>query len=75
CITHRADLLPLAFPTQDRASYAGAILKQELKDAEITYRGTLLRHTQANEPGTLVASKQSDPLHHLLNIMLKKSDN
>ncbi|MFV2737668.1 D-alanyl-D-alanine carboxypeptidase/D-alanyl-D-alanine-endopeptidase, partial [Escherichia coli] len=28
-----------------------------------------------NEPGTVVASKQSAPLHDLLKIMLKKSDN
>ncbi|MGJ2512533.1 serine-type D-Ala-D-Ala carboxypeptidase, partial [Salmonella enterica subsp. enterica serovar Paratyphi A] len=75
CLPQRADPLPLAFAIQDGASYAGAILKQELKEAEITYRGTLLRQTQVNEPGTIVASKQSAPLHDLLKIMLKKSDN
>ncbi|MDI5434779.1 D-alanyl-D-alanine carboxypeptidase, partial [Salmonella enterica subsp. enterica serovar Kentucky] len=42
------------------------------KEAGITYRGTLLRQTQVNEPGTIVASKQSAPLHDLLKIMLKK---
>lgn len=75
CLPQRADPLPLAFAIQDGASYAGAILKQELKEAGITYRGTLLRQTQLNEPGTIVASKQSAPLHDLLKIMLKKSDN
>lgn len=60
---------------QDGASYAGAILKDELKQAGITWSGTLLRQTQVNEPGTVVASKQSAPLHDLLKIMLKKSDN
>lgn len=75
CLPQRADPLPLAFAIQDGASYAGAILKQELKEAGITYRGTLLRQTQVNEPGTIVASKQSAPLHDLLKIMLKKSDN
>ncbi|VEB53600.1 penicillin-binding protein [Salmonella enterica subsp. enterica] len=64
---------PLLFRTAP--AYAGAILKQELKEAGITYRGTLLRQTQVNEPGTIVASKQSAPLHDLLKIMLKKSDN
>ncbi|MDU3048299.1 MAG: D-alanyl-D-alanine carboxypeptidase/D-alanyl-D-alanine-endopeptidase [Escherichia coli] len=66
---------PLAFAVQDGASYAGAILKDELKQAGITWSGTLLRQTQVNEPGTVVASKQSAPLHDLLKIMLKKSDN
>lgn len=49
--------------------------KDELKQAGITYTGTLLRQTQVNEPGTVIASKQSAPLHDLLKIMLKKSDN
>ena len=65
----------MAFAVQDGASYAGAILKDELKQAGITWSGTLLRQTQVNEPGTVVASKQSAPLHDLLKIMLKKSDN
>lgn len=75
CLPQRAEPLPLAFAIQDGASYAGAILKDELKQAGITYSGTLLRQTQVNEPGTVVASKQSAPLHDLLKIMLKKSDN
>lgn len=75
CLTQRADPLPLAFAIQDGASYAGAILKDELKQAGITYSGTLLRQTQVNQPGTVIASKQSAPLHDLLRIMLKKSDN
>lgn len=75
CLPQRADPLPLAFAIQDGASYAGAIIKDELKQAGITYSGTLLRQTLVNEPGTVVASKQSAPLHDLLKIMLKKSDN
>lgn len=75
CLPQRADPLPLAFAIQDGASYAGAILKAELNDAGITYTGTLLRQTQENEPGTVIASKQSVPLHDLLKQMLKKSDN
>ena len=75
CMTQRADPLPLAFAIQDGASYAGAILKAELKEAGISYSGTLLRQTQTNTPGTVIASKQSAPLHDLLKVMLKKSDN
>ena len=75
CLTQRADPLPLAFAIQDGASYAGAVLKDELKQAGITYSGTLLRQTLVNEPGTVIASKQSAPLHDLLKILLKKSDN
>lgn len=75
CLPQRADPLPLAFAIQDGASYAGAILKAELKDAGITYTGTLLRQTLVNEPGTIIASTQSAPLHDLLRTMLKKSDN
>ncbi|MCZ3383253.1 serine-type D-Ala-D-Ala carboxypeptidase [Kosakonia sp. SOY2] len=75
CLPQRADPLPLAFAIQDGASYAGAILKAELNDAGITYTGTLLRQTQENQAGTVIASKQSVPLHDLLKQMLKKSDN
>ncbi|HAU8264785.1 TPA: serine-type D-Ala-D-Ala carboxypeptidase [Kluyvera intermedia] len=75
CLPQRTDPLPLAFAIQDGASYAGAIIKAELKDAGITYTGTLLRQTQVNEPDTVIASTQSAPLHDLLKIMLKKSDN
>ena len=70
CLPQRSEPLPLAFAVQDGASYAGAILKDELKQAGITWSGTLLRQTQVNEPGTVVASKQSAPLHDLLKIML-----
>ena len=75
CLPQRSEPLPLAFAIQDGASYAGAILKAELTDADITWSGTLLRQTLANEPGTVLASTQSAPLHDLLRIMLKKSDN
>ncbi len=75
CLPQRSEPLPLAFAIQDGASYAGAILKAELKQAGIAYSGTLLRQTLANEPGTVLATTQSAPLHDLLRIMLKKSDN
>ncbi|MBJ3814848.1 serine-type D-Ala-D-Ala carboxypeptidase [Shimwellia pseudoproteus] len=75
CLTQRQDPLPLAFAIQDGAGYAGAILKQELKTAGISYQGSLIRQTQPNPPGTVLASTQSPPLHTLLRTMLKKSDN
>lgn len=75
CLSQRNDPLPLAFAIQDGASYAGAIIKDELKQAGISYSGTLLRQTQVNEPNTVIATTQSAPLHDLLRIMLKKSDN
>jgi len=75
CMPQRTEPLPLAFAIQDGASYAGALLKAELQDAGIDYSGHLLRQTQATPPATALAEKQSAPLHDLLKIMLKKSDN
>ncbi|MTD37927.1 serine-type D-Ala-D-Ala carboxypeptidase [Erwinia sp. CPCC 100877] len=75
CLPQRSDPLPLAFAIQDGAGYAGAIIKDELKSAEISYDGTLMRQTQPEAPGTVIASANSPPLHDLLRIMLKKSDN
>ncbi|MGS9154761.1 D-alanyl-D-alanine carboxypeptidase, partial [Salmonella enterica subsp. enterica serovar Infantis] len=74
-LPQRADPLSLAFAIQDGARYAGGIIMQYLKEAGISYRGTLLRQTQVNEPGTIVSSNQSAPLQDLIKIMLKKSDN
>lgn len=75
CMPQRDEPLPLAFAVQDGAGYAGAIVKKELEQAGIRYSGTLLRQTDPNEPGTIIASKASPPLKDLLKIMLKKSDN
>ncbi|WP_253461208.1 serine-type D-Ala-D-Ala carboxypeptidase [Erwinia persicina] len=75
CMSQRAEPLPLAFAIQDGASYAGAILKGELQQAGIDYSGHLVRQTLATPPTTVLAETQSAPLHDLLKIMLKKSDN
>jgi len=75
CMTQRTEPLPLAFAVQDGASYAGAILKSELLDAGIDYTGHLVREKRQNAAGTVLAQTQSAPLHDLLKIMLKKSDN
>lgn len=75
CLPQRSDPLPLAFAIQDGAGYAGAIIKDELKTAGISYDGSLMRQTTPQAPGTVIASVNSPPLHDLLRIMLKKSDN
>ncbi|WP_114192179.1 serine-type D-Ala-D-Ala carboxypeptidase [Edaphovirga cremea] len=75
CLTQRGDPLPLAFAIQDGASYAGAILKDELIQAGIQIDGNLKRQTTPSPAGTILAQTQSAPLHELLKIMLKKSDN
>lgn len=46
-------------------------IKAELKDAGITYTGTLLRQKTSQRARTVIASTQSAPLHDLLKIMLK----
>lgn len=75
CLTQRSEPLPLAFAIQDGASYAGAILKDELIQAGIQIDGHLKRQTRPGITGTVIAQTQSAPLHDLLKIMLKKSDN
>ncbi|CAK9883713.1 MAG: D-alanyl-D-alanine carboxypeptidase DacB [Candidatus Erwinia impunctatus] len=75
CMTQRSEPLPLAFAVQDGASYAGAILKAELTTAGIEYSGHLLRRTLPEPPARILAAQQSAPLHDLLKVMLKKSDN
>lgn len=75
CLTQRTEPLPLAFAIQDGASYAGAIVKDELQQADIHIKGSLRRQTQPGPAGSVLAQTQSAPLHDLLTIMLKKSDN
>ncbi len=75
CLMQRAEPLPLAFAIQDGASYAGAIVKDELLQANIRITGSLRRQTQPGPAGTVLAQTQSAPLHDLLTVMLKKSDN
>ncbi|WP_023638897.1 serine-type D-Ala-D-Ala carboxypeptidase [Dickeya zeae] len=75
CLTQRAEPLPLAFAIQDGASYAGAIVKDELEQADVRVDGNLRRQTLPGTPGTVLAQTESEPLHELLTTMLKKSDN
>ncbi|WON77314.1 serine-type D-Ala-D-Ala carboxypeptidase [Serratia sp. UGAL515B_01] len=75
CLTQRSEPLPLAFAIQDGASYAGAILKDELTKAGIQIGGNLKRQTIPGTTGTVIAQTESATLHELLKIMLKKSDN
>lgn len=75
CLRKRNDPLPLAFAVQDDAAWAGEILRDELRKANIDYSGHLLRQTQPTPPQTMLAENQSAPLHELLHTMLKQSDN
>ncbi|MGM3190881.1 serine-type D-Ala-D-Ala carboxypeptidase [Dickeya dadantii subsp. dieffenbachiae] len=75
CLTQRAEPLPLAFAIQDGASYAGAIVKDELQQADIRIAGSLRRQSLPGASGTVLAQTESEPLHELLTTMLKKSDN
>lgn len=75
CLRQRKDPLPLAFAVQNGAAWAGEILRDELKQADIDYSGHLLRQTQPTPAGTVLASHDSAVLHDLLHHMLKVSDN
>lgn len=71
CLTQRSEPLPLAFAVQDGASYAGAIVKDELRQSEIQIDGNLRRQTTPNAAATILAQTQSAPLSSLLHTMLK----
>lgn len=75
CLTQRSEPLPLAFAIQNGASYVGTILKNELHIADIELKGHLLRQSNPEQPEKILALNESVPLHDLLKIMLKKSDN
>ncbi|MBI6549314.1 serine-type D-Ala-D-Ala carboxypeptidase [Xenorhabdus lircayensis] len=75
CLTQRDEPLPLAFAIQNGASYAGTILKNELSIAGIELRGHIRRQSIPEQPKKILALNQSIPLHNMLKIMLKKSDN
>ncbi|MGL9733802.1 MAG: hypothetical protein ACR5LD_04390 [Symbiopectobacterium sp.] len=49
----RAEPLPLAFAIQDGASYAGAIVKNELLQSDISITDNLHRHTLSSPAGTV----------------------
>lgn len=75
CIPQRASPLPIAYAVQDGAAWSGEIIRNELKRADISYAGHLLQQKWPSPPATVLASNQSAPLHSLLHLMLKKSDN
>ncbi|WP_167371871.1 serine-type D-Ala-D-Ala carboxypeptidase [Xenorhabdus beddingii] len=75
CLTQRDEPLPLAFAIQNGASYAGTILKNELAIAGIELKGSLRRQSLPHHPEKILALNQSVPLHNMLSVMLKKSDN
>lgn len=75
CLVERKDPLPLAFSVQDGASYSGAIVKNEILNAEIAFSGQIRKQTLLRDPSTVLVIHQSEPLRNLLTRMLKKSDN
>lgn len=75
CLPQRSDPLPLAFAVQNGASYAGAIVKNELLKADIKLDGHLRQQKRQQRPENVLALHQSEPLPTLLKTMLKKSDN
>lgn len=75
CMAQRSEPLPLAFAIQNGASYAGEIIKDELKQAGIQNHSRLKKQTIPTSPGNILSQAQSAPLYDLLKIMLKKSDN
>ncbi|HHR6129430.1 TPA: serine-type D-Ala-D-Ala carboxypeptidase [Providencia alcalifaciens] len=75
CLTQRSEPLPLAFAVQNGASYSGAIVKNELQVAGIELSGSVKKRTQQMPQSQVLVKTESKPLHDLLKIMLKKSDN
>ncbi|MDX7990201.1 serine-type D-Ala-D-Ala carboxypeptidase [Xenorhabdus littoralis] len=75
CLIQRTEALPLAFAIQNGASYAGTILKNELSIAGIEFKGYIRRQSSVQQTEKVLAFNQSVPLHNMLKIMLKKSDN
>lgn len=75
CLTQRSDPLPLAFAVQNGASYSGAIVKNELSTAGIELTGHVKKRTLPTSPSQVLVKAESKPLHDLLKVMLKKSDN
>lgn len=75
CLTQRSDPLPLAFAVQNGASYSGAIVKNELSTAGIELAGHVKKRTLPTSPSQVLVKTESKPLHDLLKVMLKKSDN
>ena len=75
CLTQRSEPLPLAFAVQNGASYSGAIVKNELQVAGIELSGAVKKRTQPTPQSQVLVKTESKPLHDLLKIMLKKSDN
>ena len=72
CLTQRADPLPAGLCHSGWRRLCRCHFKDELKQAGITYTGTLLRQTQVNEPGTVICQQTVRATAWLLKIMLKK---
>ncbi|MDR0805380.1 MAG: serine-type D-Ala-D-Ala carboxypeptidase [Enterobacteriaceae bacterium] len=74
CLTQQEKPITLEFAIQDGADYAGKIIKSELQQAGIQI-GAISYQTEKNTSANVLAQTQSAPLHDLLTMMLKNSDN
>ena len=74
CITPSKYNLPLAFAISDPNAYFTAILKAELKSANITFNGQVVSKHSASASAVII-HHQSQPLVGLITKMVKDSDN
>ncbi|GKX56632.1 serine-type D-Ala-D-Ala carboxypeptidase [Leminorella grimontii] len=75
CLTPQEKPITLSFSIQDGSDYAAKIIKSELSQAGIQIGNAVRYQTTLTKPGRVLAQTQSAPLHDLLKIMLKNSDN
>ncbi|MBK5144238.1 serine-type D-Ala-D-Ala carboxypeptidase [Budviciaceae bacterium BWR-B9] len=75
CLTQQDKPITLSFAVQDGNEYAAQIVKNELRQAGIQIGNAIRYQTTRTGSGKVLAQNQSAPLHDLLKVMLKSSDN
>lgn len=75
CVQQQKKPIRLNFAVQDSAAYAGQIIKDELRKAGIHLAGQVKHQTASTGKAKVLAETHSEPLHQLLRVMLKRSDN
>jgi serine-type D-Ala-D-Ala carboxypeptidase/endopeptidase (penicillin-binding protein 4) len=76
CIASNAGKITLKFAVMEPTEYFLTVLKRELKQQKITYRGRVFEKKQKIAGSLkLLTLSQSAPLSELLTVMLKKSNN
>jgi len=74
CITRSKKPLPLSFAISEPIVYFSTILRQELNQLNISFRGDITTQQHTSKQATLV-THQSPSLDTLIHTMLKESDN